>query len=34
MTMQVVRDYLLGLQQSIVAALEAADGGVFLSDGW
>jgi coproporphyrinogen III oxidase len=34
MTMQVVRDYLLGLQHSIVAALEAADGGVFLSDGW
>ena len=34
MTMQVVRDYLLGLQQSIVAALEAADGGVFLRDGW
>jgi len=34
MTLQVVRDYLLGLQQSIVAALEAADGGVFISDGW
>ena len=34
MKMQLVRDYLLGLQRSIVAALEAADGGDFLSDGW
>jgi len=29
-----VRDYLLGLQQRIVAAFEAEDGKPFLSDGW
>ena len=29
-----VRAYLLDLQSRIVAALEAADGGAFLSDGW
>ena len=29
-----VREYLLGLQQSIVGALEAADGNPFISDGW
>ncbi|TNY03579.1 coproporphyrinogen III oxidase, partial [Escherichia coli] len=29
-----VRDYLLGLQQRIVSALEAVDGNAFLSDGW
>ena len=29
-----VRAYLLDLQSRIVAALEQADGGVFLSDGW
>ena len=29
-----VRSYLLELQSRIVSALEAADGGVFLSDGW
>jgi coproporphyrinogen III oxidase len=29
-----VRAYLLELQSRIVAALEAADGGTFLSDGW
>lgn len=31
---QAVRDYLLGLQERIVAALEAQDGGRFLSDRW
>lgn len=31
---QVVGDYLRGLQQRIVAALEAADGGVALRDAW
>ncbi len=31
---QTVRDYLLGLQQRIVAALQAEDGKPFLSDGW
>ncbi|WP_353091787.1 oxygen-dependent coproporphyrinogen oxidase [Methylibium sp.] len=31
---QAVRDYLLGLQERIVAALEAEDGGRFLSDRW
>ncbi|MDC8784330.1 oxygen-dependent coproporphyrinogen oxidase [Roseateles koreensis] len=31
---QQVRDYLLGLQQRIVSALEAADGNAFVSDGW
>lgn len=29
-----VRAYLLGLQARIVAAVEAEDGGTFLSDGW
>ncbi|HEY9024066.1 MAG TPA: oxygen-dependent coproporphyrinogen oxidase, partial [Burkholderiaceae bacterium] len=29
-----VRDWLLGLQSRIVAAVESADGGTFLSDGW
>jgi coproporphyrinogen III oxidase len=29
-----VRDYLLGLQGRIVAALQAEDGKTFLSDGW
>ncbi|MDC6168570.1 oxygen-dependent coproporphyrinogen oxidase [Paucibacter sp. XJ19-41] len=29
-----VREYLLGLQQTIVASFEAADGQPFLSDGW
>ena len=29
-----VRAYLLDLQSRIVAALEAADGGAFLTDGW
>jgi coproporphyrinogen III oxidase len=29
-----VRDYLLGLQQRIVGALQAEDGKPFLSDGW
>ena len=29
-----VRAYLLDLQSRIVAALEAADGGTFVSDGW
>lgn len=29
-----VRDYLLGLQQRIVDALQAEDGQAFLSDGW
>ena len=29
-----VREYLLGLQAAIVAALERADGGSFASDGW
>ncbi|MCX2862749.1 oxygen-dependent coproporphyrinogen oxidase [Paucibacter sp. PLA-PC-4] len=29
-----VREYLLGLQQSIVSTFEAADGQPFLSDGW
>jgi len=29
-----VRDWLLGLQSRIVAAMESADGGAFLSDGW
>ena len=29
-----VRTYLLGLQDRIVAAIEAADGGTFLTDAW
>ncbi|PZP35104.1 MAG: oxygen-dependent coproporphyrinogen oxidase [Roseateles depolymerans] len=29
-----VRSYLLGLQQSIVSALERTDGNAFLTDGW
>src|SRR4051794_4762650 len=29
-----VRAWLLGLQARIVAAVEAADGGAFVSDGW
>jgi len=29
-----VRDYLLGLQQRIVDAVQAEDGGEFLTDGW
>ncbi|WP_349743421.1 oxygen-dependent coproporphyrinogen oxidase [Roseateles cavernae] len=29
-----VREYLLGLQQTIVSSFEAADGQPFLSDGW
>ena len=29
-----VRDYLLGLQRSIVSQLEQVDGNAFLSDGW
>jgi len=29
-----VRGWLLELQSRIVAALEAADGGTFVSDGW
>ncbi|MDB5947247.1 MAG: hemF [Ramlibacter sp.] len=31
---QAVRDYLLGLQQSITAACSAVDGSAFLSDRW
>jgi coproporphyrinogen III oxidase len=31
---QDVGDYLRGLQQRIVAALEAADGGIFVRDAW
>ena len=31
---QAVRDYLLGLQQTITAACTAVDGTSFLSDGW
>ncbi len=34
MQTQVVRDYLLGLQQSIIAALQAADGKPFVTDAW
>lgn len=34
MNTQAVRDYLLDLQQRIVAALEQADGQPFISDGW
>jgi len=34
MTTQDVRDYLLGLQGRIIAALEAEEGRPFLSDGW
>ncbi|MCV2354936.1 oxygen-dependent coproporphyrinogen oxidase [Paucibacter sp. B2R-40] len=34
MNTQLVRDYLLDLQARIVAALQAADGGEFISDGW
>ena len=29
-----VREFLLGLQQSVVSALEAVDGGSFISDQW
>jgi len=29
-----VRDYLLGLQDSIVSSLELLDGGAFLRDEW
>ena len=29
-----VRDYLLGLQRRIVTALEAEDGGAFITDHW
>ena len=31
---QAVGDYLRGLQQSIVAAVEAADGGTAVRDAW
>ncbi len=34
MDTQAVRSYLLDLQQRIVAGLQAADGGEFISDGW
>ena len=34
MNTQLVRDYLLDLQARVVAALQAADGGEFISDGW
>ncbi len=34
MQTEAVRDYLIGLQQRIVGALEAADGGSFLHDAW
>ncbi|MDM4765892.1 oxygen-dependent coproporphyrinogen oxidase [Pelomonas sp. SE-A7] len=34
MDTQAVRDYLLGLQGRIIDALQAADGGEFISDGW
>lgn len=34
MNVGVVRDYLLGLQASIVAAVEAEDGASFLHDAW
>jgi len=33
-TNQAVRDYLLDLQRRIVAALEAEDGGAFITDHW
>ena len=29
-----VREFLLGLQQSIVSSLEAVDGGTFIRDEW
>lgn len=31
---QAIREYLLGLQQRIVGALEQLDGGSFIRDGW
>ncbi len=34
METQAVRSYLLDLQQRIIAGLQAADGGEFISDGW
>ncbi|MFZ5542310.1 MAG: oxygen-dependent coproporphyrinogen oxidase [Pseudomonadota bacterium] len=34
MDIQAVRDYLLGLQQGIVCALEAEEGRAFLTDAW
>ena len=34
MNTQLVRDYLLGLQQRIVGGLEQLDGQPFISDGW
>jgi len=34
MNTQAVRDYLLGLQQRIIAGLEQIDGRAFQSDGW
>jgi coproporphyrinogen III oxidase len=34
MTVPSVRDYLLGLQERIVATLEREDGGAFLRDAW
>jgi len=34
MTTQAVRDYLLGLQDRIVSAMEAEDGQAFITDAW
>ncbi len=34
MNTQAVRDYLLGLQQRIVSAMEQADGQAFITDAW
>ncbi|HEX6019450.1 MAG TPA: oxygen-dependent coproporphyrinogen oxidase [Burkholderiaceae bacterium] len=34
MSTQAARDYLLALQQRIVAAMERLDGGAFVRDGW
>jgi coproporphyrinogen III oxidase len=34
MSIAAVRDYLLGLQQRIVAEMERLDGGTFVRDGW
>ena len=34
MNTQLVRDYLLGLQQRIVTTLERLDGQAFITDAW
>ena len=34
MNIPAVRDYLLGLQERIIGALQAEDGKPFLADGW